>query len=51
MNVAALPFEFGMIDGFMAGNRREFVAGGSVGHQATILVDIAANDAHGAAVI
>jgi hypothetical protein len=51
MNVAVRPFEFGMIDQFMGRDRRKLVARGRIGHQAAVLMHVAADNAHGAAMV
>ena len=51
MHVIARPLEFGVIDHFMAGNRRKLVASRRIGHEAAILMDVATDHGHGAAVV
>lgn len=51
MRLAARPFELGMIDHFVLGDRRKLVARSGIGHQRAFVVDVLANDAHGAAVV
>ena len=51
MHVVTHLFELGMINGFMAGDRRKLVARRSVAHEAAVLVDVATDHGHGAAVV
>lgn len=51
MNVAAHPFVLVAVNGFVAGDRREFVVRRFVGHETAFLMDALANNGHRTAVI
>lgn len=51
VGVAALPFKLGMVNGFMRGDWRKLVVLRLIGHKATFMMYVLANDAHNAAMV